>query len=563
MNFTASILRALESVLPNKREQRDRIVDLLPNWQGQQTLTPWVSNRAEFVQHYRGWNYVAVKAIAEEIACLTPVVARVRNGDEVRGQMAKALRAGKDRRAVELEYRRMSRKSLAMKRKALAHLQDSDELEPVSKDHPLCRLLRNPNGPDVAFSFFFKLSMYLELTGAAYIWCPVNHFGKPVQLWVVPSHWVYEMAGENELIDHYEVRPTAGLMTPDQMSYGMGWFPGAGGRNEKVEADKIIKLAYANPFSVVDGFSPTGAIGTWIDVSDNMDRSRVQTFYNGIFPGVAVEIDKDFSGPLDDTKIERLRAGLAANYGNVRNTGKPVVLGPGMKLVPWSRTNVEMDYVNSADQNKSWLLAGHKVPQSIVGLTEQSTYSNAAAGKWNFFGSTIRPKVMFLGQVLTEKLAKRFGDDLITYWEEPTPHDPEMDLRKRESMYSHQIITPNEWREMESLEPWEHGGDDPIGTPGMQPLGWATGEDPMAGMGGMPGMPGAAPGGEQGQEPTMGDALGDLGGGGDDQGEPTLEDALGDLSGIGGEGASESSGLPSPFKSLNRINGKVNGHAHK
>lgn len=570
MSLSSYIRRALEAILPSKQEQRDRVIDLLPNWSGQQTLTPWAFNRAEFVQHYRGWNYVAIKAIAEQIACMTPLVARVRSGDEIRGQIGKSLREAKSRgqrEQIELSYRRYRRKSLALKRKALAHLQDCDELEPVSKDHPLCRLLRNPNGPDVAYSFFFKLSMYMELCGAAYIWCPTNRLGKPAQLWVIPSHWVYEMAGENELVGHYEIRPTAGLMTPDQMSYGMGWFPGAGGRNEKIEADKIIKMAYPNPFSVVDGYAPVGAIGTWIDVSDNMDRSRVQTFYNGIFPGVAVEIDKDFTGPLDDAKIERLRSGLASNYGSVRNTGKPVVLGPGMKLVPWSRTNVEMDYVNSADQNKSWLLAGHKVPQSIAGLTEQSTYANAAAAQWNFFGSTIRPKVMYLGQVMTEKLAKRFGDDLITYWDEPTPHDPEMDLRRRESMYTHQIITPNEWREMESLEPWEHGGDDPVGTPGMTPLPWATGEDPMQGMGGMPGMPGmpGIPGQEQ-PEPTMGDALGDLGGGeqSGDAAEPTLEDALGDLSSIGADGASESAGLPSPLgKSFcNRINGKVNGHAH-
>lgn len=526
---------------PAAKSPIDLIIDLMPGWRAATAPMNFTAAKAEYVQHYRGWNYVATSAIAKTIACMPPSVCRKADGAEVAEAYRKSLvgKSWQQRESIRSAYRRKYLSSTS-RRKALADLQQSDELEPVSLTHPLVKLLRNPNGPDVSWTFWYKIALYMRMTGAAYIWCPPERGGKlPSQLWVIPSHWVRELPGERELIGEYEICPT--MMQPHESvgQFGAGWFPGMGGR-ERRPADQIIKIAYPSPYTIIDGYAPIQAIGTWIDGSDNIDRSRVQVFHNAIFPGCAIEMDKDAKIPSQD-EIDRFRAQFTERYAGVVNTRRPTILFPGCKLVPMNMTAVEMDYVNSAEQMRANILSAHGVPQSIVGLVEQTTYANAEASQYNFFGTTIKPDLMLFGQTLTEKLAKRFGEDLVVYWQDPTPNDPDFRLRKFDAMVRGKAATPNEWREAEGLSPWEYGGDDPIGSMGDQPLGWATGDQPMNEAAGM---------------------FGGMGGDQPEQGADAMDGVMGEL--LGGDGAATEpeGGMRSPLaKALSNGNGR-NGHAH-
>jgi len=554
MSITGSLLRGLSSLV-TKSHRRDRIIDIMPNWGANNTAAFNQWGKQELIRHFTGWNYVAIKAIAEEMAKLSPCVAMKADGHEARSEYKKSLsrcRSYAERDALRDEYRK-SFLPHHRRCKALAHLQESDELKPVSHDHPLSRLLRNPNGPDVSWTFWYKIAMYLELTGTSYIWAPPSKLDdKPRQMWVLPSHWVYEIPGEEKLIGSYEIRPSYALMPQEQSLFGAGWFPGVGGTS-RIDEEQVIRIALPSPCSIVDGYAPVAAINTWIDVSNNIDRSRVATFKNAAFPGVALEMEKDVASPTPE-EMERVKAEFAARYQGVINTGVPAILYPGIKIVPLTRTNVEMDYAASSDQMRGNLMAAHRVPQSIAGLVETSTFANAAAAKANFYDSCMTPKLMLIGQVMTEKLARRWDENLVVYWEDPAPNDPEMRLRKYDTMVRGMAATPNEWREAEGMPAWSHGGSDPIGNQmGAQPLGWATGEDPMANMqeqlmqqmgGGMPGMGGPMP---QGQEQPQ-------------QGGDALDSVMGELlNKPGGDGAN--SGIPSAFgKRLNGYEAKANGN---
>lgn len=543
MSLTGNLIKSIGGLFTKSR--RDRVVELVPNYMASANTSyqfNWA--RSEFINAYRGWNYVAIKAICEEIAGLSPSIMKREDGREVHEQYRKSIKAAtwEERAAITESHRRLYL-SKSMKRKALANLQDSDELKPVSHDHPLCKLLRKPNPSDVSWTFWYKVFMYLELTGASYIWKAKNRLGRTTQLWVVPSHWVFEFPDREgeKLIGYYEIRPSVGVY-PLDTGYGAGWFPGGGG-SERRPADQFIKIAYPSPYTLVDGYAPVQAIGTWIDVSNNIDRSRVQKFANGAFPGVVLELDKGITDPPDEAAGERIRTAFAETYQGVRNTGKPAILGPGMKMVPYGQTSVEMDYTNSADQSRGNLMAAHRVPQSIAGIVELSTFANAAAAKSNFYSSCIKPKLVLTGQKLTEELANEYDEDLIAYWNEPEAAnaDPDFKLKADDTRLKNQTKTPNEVREDNGDAPWEHGGDDPMGSPGMQPIPWNTGEEPMQ-------MPGMQPGGMPGQEQQPQD-------GGDDAMDSVMQTLL------NGDGASE----PSGEKSLNRIasmNGNGNGKGH-
>lgn len=463
----------------------------------------WSSDRYELPTHYTGWNYVAIRAIAEEIAGQTPSVARIVDQKQLARKVEKSLRDAKSRseRASIEQWYKSAVLPKHMKRKALAHLQDSDELMPVGSSHPLVRLLKNPNPPDVAWTFQFKLAMHAEIHGVDYVWKVPNAMGKPCQLWAIPPHWVREIPGEDELIEAYEIRPTD-VSLPSHFAghWGIG---GAAVGRKPIPAKQMIRTAYPSPFNFVDGYSPLQAMGAWTDVADGIDRSKAQHFVNGAFPGVALEMDKDFGEPSAE-EVDRIKAKIAAEWSGVKNHRKVVVLVPGLRMVPVTQTSVEMDYVNSGNQMRDWQLAGHRVGPTMAGLAEQTTYAASQAARANFYHSTIRPKLMLRGQTWTEQLAADFDENLCIYWPDPTPDDPEFRLRRAQVYLPLGVTHVNEVRDEEGWEPYQHGGDDPVQSMGAQTVPWNTGEqpEPPPGMG-MPGMPGMMPGMEQQPQPGM------------------------------------------------------------
>ena len=145
------------------------------------------------------------------------------------------------------------------------------------------------------------------------------------------------------------------------------------------------------------------------------------------------------------------------------------------------------------------LLALFRVPKSIVGLAEDSTYASVVAASLNFILRTIRPKRTQRGQVLTEKLGKRFDPRIVIYYEDSSPEDPQQKNADLKQDYECGILTPNEYRVKRGLEPYKFGGDDPI--VGGEEKNWATGKEPEPPPQppGMP-QPGASPEGASPEE---------------------------------------------------------------
>jgi hypothetical protein len=99
---------------------------------------PWTHDRTEQVRQFRHWVYVAVRTTATTIAMQTPIVSIVRPTEP--GQH-KWIRGG-------------------MRTKALTQLRPHEDLEPAPDNHPLVRLLNNPNEPDTAFDLWYETAMY-------------------------------------------------------------------------------------------------------------------------------------------------------------------------------------------------------------------------------------------------------------------------------------------------------------------------------------------------------------------------------------------------------------------
>lgn len=398
----------------------------------------WSQDRREQVQHYRQWVYVGIRAIAQEVAGHTANVALVSEGEKDAGPKTRALT-----------------------RKALGHFRPHEEVTPVRPDHPLLRLLRDPNGPDTAPEFWFELVLFWKLCGIAYVWAAGrNAFGLPTELWVIPSQWVWPVAGKDRLVERYDVRP-----------YG-----GSGGKAALTLApEEVLTFKDKSPLNKIDGWSPLTAGDEWIDAGESMSTAQRAHFKQGCFPGVHIGLPAGVDP--DDTELDRIYAKLMERFGGEQNYHKPIVTTNGAELNRLTLTPGEMDYLQSGDQIRDKVLALLGVPKGVVGIEPDGNDLSAYAPYAQFCRFTVRPILRQTGATLTEKLGRRYGPGIRVWYDDPTPNDPVQTNLDIATDIKGQAITPNEIRALRGREPY----DPKVFPEGDKPCGQVAENNPAVG----------------------------------------------------------------------------------
>lgn len=385
-----------------------------------QFTNQWTESRYHQVRHFRHWVYIAVDRIATEVAMHMPNVS--------------VMHADFDPQSTR---KFLSRHQLE---KALTPLQSHERLEPARSNHPLCRLLRDPNEPDTSYDLWYETTMFLLLTGNAYWWIPrVEATQKPGAIWVLPSHWVHAKASDNGWVEEYQIRPVEGNYV-----------------SMVIPASDMIHFRKKSPVSKLDGFSPLQAGAQWIDTIESIDRTRWFSFKNGIFPGVAVEFDSSIKLP-DESDLNRIEARLMARYGTEINANKPIMIPPGAKLRKLQLSHDELGFCQSSDQLRDNTLALFHVPPPCVGVTHEMTYGSVRASMASLYTGAINPLFHFFGQHVTEKLAQpRYDRRLRVWWEDRTPTDPELREKSLMTDLSYGAKTMNEVRALRGDEPYPY-----------------------------------------------------------------------------------------------------------
>ena len=481
-NFFSSMVSWL-SRLGKKRGVGEKVFSrLLPGLGSYGLPGGWTSDRSEIVRHYKSWSYVAIRAIAEEIAGLAMHAAYVRSAEQAHRRREKGISANRFLGGKILQ------KTLSN------HVQPHEELEMVSSNHPLMRLLANPNGPDTSWTFWYRTALYLELTGNAYWWVIPNSVERnptPAELWCLPSHWMWPspIRQPGHLLDWYELRP---------LGVGISG-------SLRIPAREIVHFQYPGPLSMFDGWAPMAAGADWVDIGESLDQCRWASFKEGLRPGLIIELDPEMADPSSED-IKRFYARLEERFQGEKRTGRPMILTPGAHVSDdKTRTPEEMMFVQSAEQVRDWNLALHRVSKTIAGITDEVNFATMRAAAANFARWTIKPKLLLLASVATERLAHRFDDDLCLYYDDPTPDDPDQLNRDISTDAANGATTPNEIRQKRGLEPLK----DPIADKPV-PLALALWQKQGAG------------GREEEKNPGANPLAGLLGGAATANGKPTL-----------------------------------------
>lgn len=296
--------------------------------------------------------------------------------------------------------------------------------------HPVLDILDGVNSFQSGYDFRYIVAADLELTGDAFIFLDgvKNENDKPQALYVLSPAEIKIKKGDFR-------NPIASYI----------YTPPNGGKAVEFQPYQILHLKYPNPLDPSRGMGTVSAIAQWID-SDNY-----ATEYNRLFflKGAKIGGILETTANMTPEQLKRLKASFEDTYGGLDNSHKVALMPPGIKYTPMGETQKEMDFNAGQSRLRDNILAGFRVPKTILGAAESETNrATAETANYVFAARTITPKLKMIAAYLNEFFVPRFGEGIYVEFENIIPEDRAQTIAELTATTAGQpVVSVNEARE--------------------------------------------------------------------------------------------------------------------
>lgn len=317
-------------------------------------------------------------------------------------------------------------------------------------DHPFLTLMRNANSFLNGFEMFELLDIFLELTGNSYWLVVKNDIGVPSEIWPLPAQFMrLEISPEN-----YIEKYCYGVERDNETLY---------------EPDQIVHFKLPNPHDIFLGMGPVQATLLAGDLNVKYDEFNHALIDNNCVMPFVLETDE----PLSDRTMKEYRQVLDRMHRGSKRAGRFGVFHSGLKYKTTGTSPKDMDFLAGQEATLKKLARAFDIPWSVLS-TDNVNLANAQAGERQWMASGIRPRCIRVEQKINEKLMPMYGvdgdDSLFCAFDNPVPEDKKAVLNKQTEYVKNNIMSINEVRAQEGLEPvsW---GDVPLVQSSIIPLG--------------------------------------------------------------------------------------------
>lgn len=246
---------------------------------------------------------------------------------------------------------------------------------PRNDDHPLAKLLHQPNPGLSAFDFWFWVSATRDVFGEA-----------PV----------YKRRQGGTVIGLYPLHPTGLHENQD----GTWRFDNGALVLESIEPNDLMMFKHFHPTSMTRGLSPLEPLRDTME-NEWHARTAMSSFWQrGARPGMALQ----HPGQLSEPAAERLRQQFDDVAAGSGNTGRTVVLEEGMVPVPLMITAEDAQYVETRKLNREEACAVYDVPPPAVHILDHATFSNITEQMRSVYRDTQAPRLKYFESVVEQEL---------------------------------------------------------------------------------------------------------------------------------------------------------------
>lgn len=317
-------------------------------------------------------------------------------------------------------------------------------------DHPVARLLAQPNPEQTGIELFEAFFGHLQVAGNAYLEAAGFEDEPPRELYVL--------------------RPDRMSVIPGARGWPVGWEHRSGGDVRRYERDPlsgsapILHLKLFHPANDWYGQSPMEAAACAIDIHNAGGAWNKALIDNAARPSGALVYSGAAGEQLSGEQFERLKAELESAHSGPTNAGRPLLLEGGLDWKPISLSPADMDFIEARHAAAREIALAFGVPPMLMGIPGDNTYANFREANLAFWRQTALPLAMKAARALQMWLQPLFPND------EALRIDIDLDAApalasERENLWAGlaaaTFLTDQERRQIAGVGD-EHGGADAI-----------------------------------------------------------------------------------------------------
>ncbi len=300
-------------------------------------------------------------------------------------------------------------------------------------DHPLLQLLDNPSPVFTRATFWSLVNAFLDTKGEVFLVVERGANGMPVELWIVPPHWVAETPHANF------------------PSYRFSWNLW----QRTIAEQDVIYLRHPeleNPY--VRGVGIGETLADEIDIDEFATKHLKTWFFNRALPDVFLSVE----GVSSEAEAKRYEEKLRQKHGGPGKAFQVHVVGGKVQLEKVGHTFREQQLPELRNQSRDTHLQVYGMPPEIMGIVENSNRATIDAATLIFAKFLIVPRLSFTADAFTKWGRVEYHDDTLCLgFISPIPGDATFSLSVMTAQPD--LFTKNEWRELAGKTPVD-GWDD-------------------------------------------------------------------------------------------------------
>lgn len=304
--------------------------------------------------------------------------------------------------------------------------------------HPVYSLIRNPNEIQTTFEFVETLQGALSLRGNAFAFIDWSISGTPKQLIpLAPDRVGFAQLDDGSIRYSYD--------TPK-------------GLRQYFSSDDILHLRGLSTDGIA-GLSPIDTAREAVGLSLAAEEFGARFYSNGTHVGTYLETPNE----LGEEARKNLKESFADKHQGLANSHKIPLLEGGVKMNRMNMSAADAQFIESRRFQLLEICRMFRVPPHKIYDLERATFSNIEAQSVDFVTDSIRPwlsrwEARLAKSLLTpeEREEYFFGFDLTDLLRGETKARQEsLQIMRRNG-----VISANEWRAIENMNPREDEGGD-------------------------------------------------------------------------------------------------------
>lgn len=319
-------------------------------------------------------------------------------------------------------------------------------------DHELLDMLNAANPYMTGFELKYMTAAHMQLAGNSY-WLldgVKNDSSQPIAIYPLNPKFIKVLsAPAPEFVTGYEYK--------------------VGNTTKIYKPYEVLHLRIPDPNDPYEGIGTVQAIDQWIEADNYATEVNKKFFENGARLSGLITSENE----ITTEQVEYLRKSFESIYKGVENAYKVGALPYGLKYEELGQTPKDMDFANLATEMRDRILAGFRVPKTILGVAESETNrATAETANYVFAARTVKPAMQLIVEYLNEFLVPRYGENLELSFEDPVPENRTERIQEMQAALGQQAaISVNEAREAYfGLAPITDG-DAVRGNFSLQPIG--------------------------------------------------------------------------------------------